>query len=116
MRQEIKTICLLHLMLMVYSLSGVCSKLAAGEPFLSVRFCVFYGMVILLLAFYAVAWQQVIRVLPLTTAFANKAVTTAWGLVWGLLFFQEQITFGKLLGVTLVIAGVVLFSTAEQEA
>lgn len=115
MRQEIKTICLLHLMLMVYSLSGVCSKLAAGEPFLSVRFCVFYGTVILLLAFYAVAWQQVIRVLPLTTAFANKAVTTAWGLVWGLLFFQEQITFGKLLGVTLVIAGVVLFSTAEQE-
>ena len=116
MRQEIKTICLLHLMLMVYSLSGVCSKLAAGEPFLGVRFCVFYGTVILLLAFYAVAWQQVIRVLPLTTAFANKAGTTAWGLVWGLLFFQEQITFGKLLGVTLVIAGVVLFSTAEQEA
>ena len=77
---------------------------------------IFYGTVILLLAFYAVAWQQVIRVLPLTTAFANKAVTTAWGLVWGLLFFQEQITFGKLLGVTLVIAGVVLFSTAEQEA
>ena len=91
MRQEIKTICLLHLMLMVYSLSGVCSKLAAGEPFLSARFCIFYGTVILLLAFYAVA-------------------------VWGLLFFQEQITFGKLLGVTLVIAGVVLFSTAEQEA
>lgn len=116
MRQEIKTISLLHLMLMVYSLSGVCSKLAAGEPFLSVRFCVFYGTVILLLAFYAVAWQQVIRVLPLTTAFANKAVTTAWGLVWGLLFFHEQITFGKLLGVMLVIAGVVLFSTAEQEA
>ena len=116
MRQEIKTISLLHLMLMVYSLSGVCSKLAAGEPFLGGRFCVFYGTVILLLAFYAVAWQQVIRVLPLTTAFANKAVTTAWGLVWGLLFFHEQITFGKLLGVTLVIAGVVLFSTAEQEA
>ena len=116
MRQEIKTICLLHLMLMVYSLSGVCSKLAAGEPFLSVRFCVFYGTVILLLAFYAVAWQQVIRVLPLTTAFANKAVTTAWGLVWGLLFFHEQITFGKLLGMILVIAGIVLFSTAEQEA
>lgn len=116
MRQEIKTISLLHLMLMVYSLSGVCSKLAAGEPFLSVRFCIFYGTVILLLAFYAVAWQQVIRVLPLTTAFANKAVTTAWGLVWGLLFFHEQITFGKLLGVILVIAGVVLFSTGEQEA
>lgn len=103
-------------MLMVYSLSGVFSKLAAAEPFLSVRFCLFYGAVILLLGFYAIAWQQIIRAIPLTTAFANKAVTTAWGLVWGLLFFHEQITVGKLLGVALVIAGVVLFSTADKEA
>lgn len=116
MKNNVKTIILLHLMLMVYSLSGVCSKLAAGESVLSFRFCLFYGTVILLLAFYAVAWQQVIRVLPLTTAFANKAVTTAWGLVWGLLFFREQITVGKLLGVALVISGVVMFSTAGQEA
>lgn len=103
-------------MLMVYSLSGVFSKLAAAEPFLSVRFCLFYGAVILLLGFYAIAWQQIIRAIPLTTAFANKAVTSAWGLVWGLLFFREQITVGKLLGVALVIVGVVLFSTADREA
>ena len=57
-----------------------------------------------------------IRVLPLTTAFANKAVTTAWGLLWGLLFFHEQITIGKIVGVALVIGGVVLFSTADAEA
>lgn len=111
-----KTFIGLHLLLMVYSLSGVFSKLAAGETFLSGRFCFFYGMVILLLFFYAIAWQQIIRILPLTTAFANKAVTTAWGLLWGVLFFQEHITVGKLLGIALVVAGVVLFSTSEQEA
>lgn len=114
--KNVKTLLLLHLMLMVYSLSGVFSKLAAAEPFLSVRFCLFYGAVILLLGFYAIAWQQIIRAIPLTTAFANKAVTSAWGLVWGLLFFREQITVGKLLGVALVIVGVVLFSTADREA
>lgn len=70
----------------------------------------------MLLGFYAIAWQQIIRAIPLTTAFANKAVTSAWGLVWGLLFFREQITVGKLLGVALVIVGVVLFSTADGEA
>lgn len=111
--KNMKTILLLHLMLMVYSLSGVCSKLAASESFLSLRFCLLYGAMILLLGFYAIAWQQIIRAIPLTTAFANKAVTTGWGLVWGLLFFQEQITIGKVVGVTLVIAGVVLFSTAD---
>lgn len=106
----------LHLTLMIYSMSGVCSKMAAGESFLSFRFCLFYGGVIALLGFYAIAWQQIIRVLPLTTAFANKAITTAWGLLWGLLFFHEQITIGKIVGVALVIGGVVLFSTADTEA
>lgn len=114
--KQYKTLILLHLMLMVYSMSGIFSKLAAGQPFLSFRFCLYYGAIIALLGLYAIGWQQIIKRMPLTLAFANKAVTTAWGLVWGLLFFQEQITFGKLLGVTLVIAGVVLFSTAEQEA
>ena len=106
----------LHLTLMIYSMSGVCSKMAAGESFLSFKFCLFYGGVIALLGFYAIAWQQIIRVLPLTTAFANKAVTTAWGLLWGLLFFHEQITIGKIVGVALVISGVILFSAADTEA
>lgn len=105
----------LHLTLMIYSMSGVCSKMAAGESFLSFRFCLFYGGVIALLGFYAIAWQQIMRVLPLTTAFANKAVTTAWGLLWGLLFFHEQITIGKIVGVALVISGVILFSAADTE-
>lgn len=107
---------LLHLTLMIYSMSGVCSKMAAGESFLSFKFCLFYGGVIALLGFYAIAWQQIIRVLPLTTAFANKAVTTAWGLLWGLLFFHEQITIGKIVGVALVISGVILFTAADTEA
>ena len=116
MRQQAKWFLLLHVILGVYAGSSVCSKLAAGEAFLSVRFCLFYGAVILLLGVYAIAWQQVIKRMPLTTAFANKAVTTMWGLVWGLLFFHERITLGKVLGAALVIFGVVLFSTAEQEA
>lgn len=115
MKQRIKSLLLLHIMLMVYSLSGVCSKMASQQPFLSFRFCLYYGAIIVLLGFYAIAWQQIIISIPLTTAFANKAVTTVWGLVWGFLFFHEQITLGKLFGVGLVIAGVVLFSTADRE-
>lgn len=105
----------LHILLAGYSLSGILSKLAAAEPFLSVRFCLLYGGVIVLLGVYALAWQQIIKRLPLTTAFANKAVTVVWGLVWGLLIFHESITPGKLAGAALVMAGVILFSTADGE-
>ena len=115
-RSKLSTLFALHLMLMLYSMSEICSKKAAGESFLSVRFCLYYGTVILLLGVYAIGWQQVIKRIPLTTAFANKAVTVVWGLVWGALFFHEAVTPGKLLGAALVITGVILFERADGEA
>ncbi len=105
----------LHIFLILYSMNGVFSKLAAKESFLSARFCAFYGGIVLILGIYAVAWQQIIKRIPLTTAFANKAVTVVWGLVWGALIFREPITPGKIVGVLLIVAGVVLFSSEERE-
>ena len=110
-----KTLFALHLMLMVYSVSGICSKLAGQHPFLSLEFCFFYGVVILLLGFYAIGWQQIIKRLPLSIAFANKAVTVVWGTMCGVLFFQESLSVGKLVGAAMVIAGVVLYATSDRE-
>ena len=73
----------LHVMLAVYSLSSVCAKLASGFEFLSPGFVACYGGMIALLGVYAIGWQQVIKLLPLTYAYANKAVTVLWGIVWG---------------------------------
>ena len=113
-KTTIKTLIGLHGMLMVYSMSGICSKLAAGESFLSARFCIYYAVIIVLLGVYAIGWQQVIKRIPLTTACANKAVTVVWGIVWGWFFFGESITLGKLIGAGMVIAGVVLFAKSDE--
>ena len=113
--EKIKYFFVLHLMLMLYSMSGIASKYAAGAKFLSLRFCLCYGIIILLLGVYAIGWQQIIKHLPLTTAFSNKAVTVIWGLVWGILFFREKITVGKVIGAVLVVIGVVLFAKADNE-
>lgn len=110
-----KTLIALHVMLMVYSISGICSKLAGRYPFLSLKFCFFYGIVILLLGFYAIGWQQIIKRIPLTVAFANKAVTVIWGSVWGVLFFHETVTIGKIMGTMLVVAGIVLYAHSDYE-
>lgn len=104
----------LHILLLVYSASTIFSKLASGYSFLSFRFLLCYGMVILLLGAYAVFWQQIIKRLPLMTAYANKAVTVVWGIVWGALIFQEEITWGKILGAVLVIAGVMLYVSGDH--
>lgn len=113
--KNLTTLFFLHLMLMIYSLSGVCSKMAANTVFLSKEFCIYYGIIILLLGFYAIGWQQIIKRLPLTMAFSNKAVTIVWGIIWGMIFFSEKITVGKVAGAILVIVGVILFSHTEME-
>ena len=114
-KPKIKALFLLHLLLMLYSTSSIFSKLAAGAEVFSLRFCVCYGCIVALLGVYAIGWQQIIKRLPLTTAFANKAVTVVWGIVWGAVFFRESITPGKLLGAAIVIAGVVLYVAADKQ-
>lgn len=110
-----KAILGLHGMLMLYSLSSICGKLAAGFSFLSVGFIVCYGGMIALLGIYALGWQQVIKRLPLTFAYANRAVTVVWGIVWGALFFSEPVTAGKLVGALIVLVGVVLYATSGDD-
>ena len=114
-KKKVITIVLLHIMLMVYTMSGICSKMASRQDFLSLRFILYYAGVIVLLAVYAVAWQQIIKRIPLTLAYANRAVTVVWGLVWGMIFFHEQVTVGKAVGAMLVVAGVVFYALADNK-
>ena len=100
----------LHLLFFLYSLFSVFSKMGSRAEAFSLQFFLCYGAAFLMLGIYALGWQQIIKVLPLSTAFANKAVTVVWGLVWGKLLFNENITTGKLIGIGFIVAGIVLFS------
>lgn len=105
----------LHLLLLFYSLSSVLSKLAAAEDFLSFKFCLYYGGMFCILVVYALGWQQILKRLPLTVAFANKAVTLVWSMVFGALLFKEQIHLNQLIGCALAVAGVILFVQPEKD-
>ena len=116
MSKNIKAYLFLHLLLMVFSTSGVLSKLASGKVFLSWPFLLLYGGVIALLGIYALGWQQVLKRIPLSAAYANKAVTVVWGCIWGLLIFREQLSLGKAVGGMLVLAGIALYGWADGKA
>ena len=108
-----RALLLLHVVLLFYSLADVASKFAAGHGFLSIGFIVFYGLVLAILAGYALGWQQVIKRMPLTTAYANRGITVVWGIFWGAVFFSEAVTPFKLVGAAMIIAGIALFSHAD---
>ena len=115
MNKNTKTILALNVLLMFFSLGGIFSKLASKQSFLSLKFILCYGALLFIMFVYAIGWQQIIKRLPLTMAYANRAVTIVWGIIWGLLFFNEKLNVGKIIGAVIVIAGVLLYVTESDE-
>ncbi len=105
----------LNLLFLFYSFTVLFVKLAGLEDSVNLRFLFFYGLSLLFLGIYAILWQQVIKKIPLVIAFSNKAIVIVWGMLWGVLFFNETVTIGKFLGIILVICGVILFSISKSE-
>lgn len=112
--EKIKYFIILHIELFVFSLGGICSKLAVQNQFLSFWWIFWYGLVILNLGVYAIVWQQIIKHLPLTTAYANKAVGILWGILWGIVIFGEQIKWNMIVGAIIVIIGVIVVVKSDE--
>lgn len=115
MKVDKKVFLALHLLLLLFAGTTVLSKLAAGEDFLSPRFCLFFGGEFVLLGVYALGWQQILKRLTLTVAYTNKAVTLVWSMVFGVLLFHEQLQLRQVVGCALAVAGVLLFVKADGE-
>ena len=107
---------LLQVALLVSSFGAVCSKMAGKQEFLSFKFFLFYGILILILFVYAIVWQQVIKRMPLVIAYACRGVGIIYGIIWGVTIFKEQITWKMIVGAVLVLIGVyiLIFSDLKK--
>ena len=110
---RIKNFLMLHLVLLIYSGVAVLSKFASDQT--GFRFLAVYGAVLACLGLYAVLWQFVLKKYPLTFAFANKAVVVVWGIIWGRLFFHEQISLQKLIGAAVIIFGIAIVVNDDED-
>lgn len=113
MKIKKKDIFLLQMVFLIYSINSIVANFASKEEFFSIRFILLYGLEILILGIYAVLWQQIIKKFELSVAYANKAVTLLWALVWGALLFKEEITLPKVTGIFLVIVGIVILNSGK---
>lgn len=104
----------MHFLFILYSFYTVLGKKAASFDFLSINFCILYCAMIFILFIYAVLWQQVLKSIALSIASANKAVTIFWGMWWGFLFFNEEISVKKIIGAFIIITGILILSFSDQ--
>ncbi len=104
----------LYFIIFLYSLGGICSKIGASKTFLSFEWMVLYGLLLLSLALYAVFWQQILKKIPLNTAYTLKSTGIIWTMLWGTLIFHEKLNFLHFISALFIIAGVVLMTTTEK--
>lgn len=105
-KDKIKDFIFLHFALIIYSFAAIFSKLASKKNILSFDFFIFYGLLLTCLFVYAILWQQVLKKVSLTTAFANRSVVIIWGIVWGCLLFSEKIHISNIIGAIVIIVGI----------
>lgn len=111
-RTGIKQIALLQAIIVIYTFSGVFGKLATnGNEFMSSAFILYVLLDFLVLAVYALLWQQALKRFDLHVAYANRAMATVWGLVWAAIIFSEAITVFNLVGTALILAGTFLVNS-----
>lgn len=104
----------MHVALCLLSLTGIFSKNAANSEWFSIRWFFFYGMVLMILFIYAFIWQQVLKRLPLTVAFSNKAITLFWGMIWGAVIFDEHISIQMIIGAIVIFFGIYIIARDSE--
>ena len=110
----IRQIILLQAIIVIYTISSIMAKFAsAGETLEKV--ILFFGLDLLFLGIYAICWQQMIKIFPLSVAYANRAMALLWSAVWARIIFGEQITLKQMCAIGLVIIGTVIINTEKQE-
>lgn len=112
---NIKTLLLMQGSALIYSVSNVFSKFASKESFLSFPFILFYGLSLSVMFVYAILWQQILKRVDMITAYSNRLVAMVWGVVWGLLIFQESITMFNVIGTVIILLGLYLVVSDDEK-
>lgn len=90
------------------------NKLASACVFPSTGFLFFYAAGLAILLLYAVLWQIVLKRFDLSAAYANRSAATVLGMFWGVVLFQEKVTWNMLLGVVIIAAGIAIMIAGEE--
>ena len=126
-KMQWKDFLMLKIVFLIYSFTSLTQKLASSflpkdakstegwvQQLFNWKLILSAGLVVLLLGVYALLWQQVIKRFELSVAYANKAITLLWALVWGIFIFHEEITPWKVIGILLVMAGIYVLNTGDH--
>ena len=111
---SMKDYILLYTGIFIFSLCSIAGNMASFYPFFSFQFLFFYSLDLMILAMYALFWQQILKRFPLTTAYSNRPLATVLGMMWAILFFKETITIQMMIGAIIILYGIRIVVKADE--
>ncbi len=89
------------------SLSSVLMKFASLQNPLFNKL-LFYFFSLATLGLFAILWQKLLKNNKLSTVYVFKSTTIIWGMIFGAILFQEQITIKMIIGSIITALGVAI--------
>ena len=111
---RVKILLLLSLSLVLQSLSSVFIKYAGQFETLSPEFIFYYVIAVGCLGVFAIMWQYLLELIPLTTAYLRKGILYILILIWSVILFNETVTINNIIGSIIIIAGISLHGMDEH--
>lgn len=99
---------------MIYTLSGIMAKFAAGAVAME-KMLLFFCLDLFFLGIYALIWQQLIKGFPLSVAYANRAMALLWSALWAKIIFKEEIALKQIAAIGLVIVGIMVINGEKSD-
>ena len=111
---RVKILLLLSLSLVLQSLSSVFIKYAGQFETFSPEFILYYVIAVGCLGIFAIMWQFLLELIPLTTAYLRKGILYILILIWSVILFNETVTINNIIGSIIIIAGISLHGMDEH--
>ena len=97
---------------LVYACTSIFTKMASRQKMLSWPYLQWIAGAIGVMGVYAILWQQVIKRMPLSTAYMFKGTSLIFILLISGLMLGEAITINNVIGSVIIILGIALFAKA----
>jgi len=95
---------------LVYSCTSIFTKLSSLQTPLSLKYFIFLGCAVGVLAVYSILWQQIIKRMPISEAYMYKGTVLIFVLIISAVLFGEAITVCNIIGAAMIVGGIALFS------
>lgn len=95
---------------LLYSSSGIFTKVASQQEQFSVAYFLCFTGAIVILAIFAILWQRILKIMPLNKAFLCKSMCVIITMIYAYLIFDETITLSNCIGTMIIIGGLTVLS------